>query len=133
MIQSFVQSEQLLVVHGGGKVESIQIDAFLSAAVPQVVFASGMINEDAAHGFGGGGKEVRAILPRGLVVPAESQPGFVNQGGGLQGLAGRFTRHFLRGELAQFLIDQRQELVGGVGIALIHAPEDDGEFAHGTN
>lgn len=39
--------------------------------------------------------------------------------GGLQRLAWRFIRHLVRGELAQFSIDQRQKLLGGFRIALL--------------
>jgi hypothetical protein len=38
----------------------------------------------------------------------QSQPSFVDERGGLKGLAGGLARHLLRGEPAQFLIDQWQ-------------------------
>ena len=63
------------------------------AAVAQRFFAPGIVNQDAAHGFGGGGEEMGAIPPRGLLIAAEPQPGLVNQRGGLQRLAGILTRH----------------------------------------
>ena len=41
----------------------------------------------------------------------------MNQGGGLQRLPRRLSGNFLSGEPAQFLIDQGQELIGGMPVA----------------
>jgi hypothetical protein len=38
----------------------------------------------------------------------------------------------LGGEFSQFVVNQRQELLGGVGIALFNGTEDVGDFAHPT-
>jgi len=78
-----------------------------AAAVARRVPAAGAINEDAAHGFGGGGEEVRAAIPFLIFAASQPQPGFVNQRGGLQGLAWRFAGHFVRGQPFQFVIDKR--------------------------
>src|SRR5262249_38998157 len=39
---------------------------------------------------------------------------------------------FLGGQLAQFVIDQRQKLVGGLGIALLDGLEDAGDVVHAS-
>ena len=129
-IQGFVEREQLFVVRGGGEVEAVEIYSLCSAAVTLIVFATCIINEDPAHGLGGSGEEVRTVLPIWLFIPAQSQPGFMNQRRGLQGLPGVFARHLLRGELAQFLIDKRQECVRRVRIALIQPLKYHRKFAH---
>jgi hypothetical protein len=98
--------------------------------VSEGLLASGIINEDAPHGLRGGGEEVRAIIPGGLIVTPQSQPRLVHQRSGLQGLPGIFARHFLRGKFAQLLINQGQEFIRRVLIALVNALKDDGEFAH---
>jgi hypothetical protein len=54
-------------------------------------------------------------LPRRLFGAAEPQPGFMDQSGRLQSLPGRFARHFLRGEHAQFVIDDAEQLVRRLG------------------
>jgi hypothetical protein len=41
----------------------------------------------------------------------------MDQGRGLQRLAGLFLSESLGREFAEFLVDERQELLGGVGIA----------------
>ena len=45
----------------------------------------------------------------------QPQVGLVDQGGGLKRLAGLLLGQFLGGELAQLVVDQRQELLGGAG------------------
>jgi len=56
----------------------------------------------------------------------------VNQRSGLEGLAGGFVRHPGRGQLAQLFIDQREQFVGGVGIALLDGRQDVSHIAHGS-
>ena len=58
------------------------------------------------HGLGGGGEEMRAILPVQLRVRAEAEPRLVNERGGLQRVAGRIVRHFLRRDLPQLGVNQ---------------------------
>jgi phosphoribosylaminoimidazole carboxylase (NCAIR synthetase) len=53
----------------------------------------------------------------------------VDEGGGLQGLAGRFVGHLGGGQLAQILIDERQQLLGGLRVALLDPVEDKCDFA----
>ena len=43
-----------------------------------------------------GGEKVGTVLPLLLLGADHAQPGFVNEGGGLQGVAGGFTRHLVR-------------------------------------
>lgn len=129
-IQSLMQGKQLPVVHTRGEIEAVEIHALRSAAMPQIIFASCVVDQDAAHRLSGGGKKMSPVLPLRLLIATQAQPSFVNESGGLQGLAGILTGHFLRGELAQFLIDQRQEFVRRLRIALIQALKDDSEFAH---
>ena len=63
--------------------------------------AAGVLDEDAAHGLGGRREEVAAAVPvqRHLLVH-EPQVGLVDQGGGLQRLAGRLLGELLRRQLA---------------------------------
>lgn len=49
---------------------------------------------------------------------------------GLKRLGARFPGHFAGGELAQFVIDQRQKLAGGPGVAWRHGVEDFRQLAH---
>src|SRR5438552_3147486 len=60
----------------------------------------------------------------------QPEPGFVNQRGGLKGVTRCLLGHFRRRQSAQFFIDQRQQFIGGLAIALLHAFENLGEIAH---
>jgi hypothetical protein len=55
----------------------------------------------------------------------------VNQGGGFQGLARFFLGQAPGRQFAQLVIDQRQELLGGVLIALLDSRQNAGDFSHG--
>ncbi len=71
-----------------------------------------------------------AIVPGALVRADQTQIGFVNEGGGVECLAGRFAGEALRGQLAQLVIDQRQQFIGGLRVAPSGAFQDDRELAH---
>jgi hypothetical protein len=94
-------------------------------------FTPRVVNQNAAHGLGGSGEKMGAILPDRLFVPAEAEPRLMNQRGGLKRLARIFARHLLRGEFAQFVIDQRQKFVRRSGVTVLDLLEHDRQFAHG--
>jgi hypothetical protein len=54
----------------------------------------------------------------------------MHQRGRLQGLAGLFLGQFLGGALAQLVVDQRQQLLRGRGIALFDGGQDTRDLAH---
>ena len=77
---------------------------FEPASLLETLFATGGFDQDASHRFGRGGEEVTAAIPV-LVVwifrrTDKAEIGFMDQGGGLQRVAGRFMRHTGGGELA---------------------------------
>ena len=71
-------------------------------------------------------------LSQGRASSASDQPqvGLVDQGGGLERLAGLLLRQPLRGEPAQLVVDQRQQLLGGLGVAPLDGGEDAGHVGH---
>src|SRR5262249_41315679 len=92
---------------------------------------AGIVDEDAAHGLGGGREEVTAAVPvLGLFDVHQPQVRLVDQGGGLEGLARLLLGQPLGREPAQFVVDQRQELRGGGRIALLDGRQDTGDVAH---
>ena len=93
--------------------------------------AAGVLDEDAAHGLGRGGEEVAAAVPARVVRPDEPEVGLVDQGRGLERLARLLLRQPLGGELAQLVVDQRQELLGRLRVALLDGREDAGDVVHG--
>ena len=66
--------------------------------------------------------------------PCADQPevGLVDQGRGLERLARLLLRQPLGGELAQLVVDQGQELLGRLGVALLDGREDVGHVVHGA-
>ncbi len=88
------------------------------------------IHQDAPHGFRGGGKEMAATVPVDFVGFGKAQPGFMHKGSGLQGLAGRFVGHTCGRQFAQFVVDQWQQLLSGLRLALLNAIEDARDLIH---
>jgi hypothetical protein len=54
----------------------------------------------------------------------------MNQVGGLERLTRRLLGELLGRQLAQFVIDQRQQLLAGVRIALLDGGQDARDFTH---
>ena len=89
------------------------------------------LDEDAAHRLGGGGEEVPPTVPaRDRVGIDEPQVHLVDQGGGLERLAGLLLRQPLRGELAELVVDQRQQLLRGAWVALLDVRQNPRHIAH---
>ena len=58
----------------------------------------------------------------------EPKVGLVHQSGGVERLAGLFSAQLLSCQLAQLVIDQRQELLGRRSICLVNGAEDTGRL-----
>ena len=54
----------------------------------------------------------------------------MDQGRGLERLPGLLLGQPLRGQLAQLVVDQRQQLLGGLRVALLDGREDAGHVIH---
>jgi hypothetical protein len=119
------------LVRRGGDFDRLERDVFCAAAAALGEAAAGPIDEDPAHGFGGGGEEMCAVLPRRLRLAAEAEPRFVDECGGLQGLVGGFARHAGGGQLAQLIVNEGQQLVGRLDLAASDAAEEVREVAGG--
>ena len=90
-----------------------------------------MIDQDAAHRLGGGGEEVAPVAPAVAISRADqAQVRLVDECGSVEGLPRLLVREFRGGEAAQLVVDQRQELRGGVGVALLDGGQDVGDVAH---
>ena len=129
-IQSFVDRQQFIFLHRRGDFDFIHIESSLAATVPLRLLASSAVNENAAHGLGGGAKEVGAVFPSRLLVAAETEPGFMDQRSGLKGMSGSLLGHFCGGQSPQFIIDKRQQFLGGFRIALLSCFEDSRNVVH---
>jgi hypothetical protein len=54
----------------------------------------------------------------------------MDQGGGLERLARRLLDQLLCRKLAQLVVDERQELLSGVGVAVLDGGQDAGDVGH---
>jgi hypothetical protein len=54
----------------------------------------------------------------------------MHQGRGLESLSRLLLGHLLRRELAQLVVDQRQQLLGGLGIALLNCAQNLRNITH---
>ena len=67
-----------------------------------------------------------------VAVTGDLQPCLMHQRGGLQRLAGFLISHADNGQLAQLLIDQRQQLIGRLRLARFNGVEQLGNVGHGS-
>ncbi len=65
-----------------------------------------------------------------LVAADESQVGFVNQGGGLECLPRPLVGKPASGQATQLVVDQGQQLGGGVRVALLNRVQEMRDVAH---
>src|SRR5437667_11746696 len=100
--------QKLVVIGQGSDFHSLDVHTHLPAAVARRTLSTRRINEDMAHGFGGGGKEMCAPGKSPWLVPGQAQPSLVNQGRGLEGVTRSLPSHFVRRQFPQFLINQRK-------------------------
>ena len=61
----------------------------------------------------------------------ETQIRFMNQRRGLQSMARMLVSHLHRRQSSQFLVNQRQQFVGGFPISFLKTFENPGDIAHG--
>ena len=64
------------------------------------------------------------------VFTDQAQVRFVNQGRRLERLSRFLLRQLLRRQPSQLVVDQRQKLLGGVGLALFDGAQDAGDLPH---
>jgi hypothetical protein len=89
------------------------LGAAQGAAIPARGATPGAVHENAPHGFGGGGNEMIIVAPRLLSELTEPEPDFVDQGGGLESVAGAFARHAGRRDAAELRVKALKQLLRG--------------------
>jgi hypothetical protein len=113
------------------EIELCPIDALEFSPVLQAPLASGVINEDSPHCFCRRAEEVRAVVESRFAIPAsQSQPRLMHQCGRLERLR-TFIRHLCGGELAQFLVNEGQELLRCSPVAAHGSVQDPRKIGHG--
>src|SRR5207253_6984897 len=90
------------------------------------LLSPGGLDENAAHGFAGGSKEMTAAVPalfglRRIPARHQSQVRLVDQCGCFQCLPRLFLGQLVRSEFAQLVVHERQELSGSLEIAVLNS------------
>src|SRR5258708_38600798 len=101
------------------------------AAVLATAFAAGVLDQDAAHSLGRGGKEMAPAVASALCISAD-QPEvcLVHERRGAERLPRLFLSQLRRRQLAQLVVDQRQELLGGARVALLDSGQNARDLTH---
>jgi hypothetical protein len=113
-----VQSEDLDSVVGvGWRIDAAQGHLPRAAATLGGEVLSGMVDEDSSHHLRGDAIELRAILPLPLALIDEAHVCLVDEGRGLQGMAGVLAPHGgCRSSVKLSIYDWKQALAGS-GVA----------------
>ncbi len=89
------------------------------------------IGENTPHQLGADGKKVGAILPVHLPKIDQPQIHLVDQGSGLEGMAGRLVSHVALGHLMQFPVHEGRQLLKRTFIPVAPSPEQSRYFVSG--
>ena len=89
-----------------------------------------MLDQNPAHRLGGCKVEMSPIRPRDFLSAHETQIGFVNQGGCLEGMAGALFGHPLPSDGAELFVHERQQLVRSASVARFYSGQNARNFTH---
>jgi hypothetical protein len=102
------------------------------ATVPDTFLPAGLLHQDPPHRLCRRREEVPPAIPvLGFLHVHEPDVCLMHERRGLQSLAGLLLGHHLGRQLAQLIVDQRQELLGSRGVALLDGGEDTRDVGHG--
>src|SRR5262245_18871603 len=94
---------------------------------------AGVFDEDEAHGLNRNGQEVTAARPLATATGADqAQVRLVDQGRQVECLPRRLVRQPVRGQLAQLVVDQGQELGGSLRVTRLERIQQNGAVVHGA-
>ena len=77
-----------------------------------------VIDEHPPHHLRGDAKKVRAVLPGDALLPDQLEVDLVHERGRLKGVSGGFVTQEARGLLSQLAIDERQQIIACLQVAL---------------
>lgn len=128
-VEGLVESEELVVRDGSGDSVEIEILPLPAAAVSDSLLAAGLLDENTADGLGRRREEMSAAVE--LLVAHQPQVCFMHQGGRVERLARLLLRELRGGELAQLVIDERQQIRGRLLVATVGCFEESCYVGHG--
>ena len=131
-VERFIDRQQLIVWAGSGQLILLVVQPFKLATVALGLLPAGTIDENVAHRLGGRKKEMPAVSEFHILGTHQSQPGFMNQCGWLQRLAGSLLSHFEDSQPSQFVIHDFNQLVASLGIGIFNCARNGFGIAHTT-
>ena len=93
-------------------IEGSQEPLDLRRAMLQTFLPSRLVNQNSLHSDGRRAEKMAAVLPRRFAVAYQPQKCFVYQSSGLQGMVESLVLHPPGGHAAQFIVGQRQQILG---------------------
>ena len=97
--------EELIVLQGRFDLQLFAFHVFRAGASLLSSVPPRLINQDPPHRLRGGAEEVRLVIE---LLSAKLEPRFMNEGGGLKGVYGRFTGHLADCHLPEVGIERLQ-------------------------
>ncbi len=128
--EGLVNHQDAVVGGGGGEVQVVDVQPLCPLAALEAGLGAGVIDEDAAHGQGRGAEEMHAVVPTRVFLVHQSQPRFMHERGGLQGLPRGFAGHAGGREVAQLVVNEGEQLFGGPTLAALNGGQQEGDFTH---
>src|SRR5262249_50163780 len=132
--QGRIQRQQILARLRPGQAHAVELQPGTVPAVLETLFAAGAPRQDAAPRLRTGReKRAAAASVRGPFPhpPGPGGPRGQRPRRRLEGLPRLLVRQLLRRQLAELVVDQGQELLGGAGVALLDGTQDLRDLAHG--
>jgi hypothetical protein len=119
IVQSLVNGKELIIGSEFLHLGVVQRQSTRATALFDSLAPPGLFDQDSAHGLGGSAKEMGPICEMSVSGRADkAQVGFMDKRCRVQRVLGPFTSHLSRRQLAQFVVNQWQQLLSGVRIAL---------------
>ena len=116
--QGLIEKQQLLLSGNNSDLNVGQAHALKLATMFLAILSAGILDEYSPHRLGSGRKEMATRVPvLSHVYIYQPHVRLMHQRCGLERLVRLLLGHLRSSQLAQFLVDERQELLGGRGIA----------------
>lgn len=110
-LEGFVEFEYDGRPGKGGVARLVDVQFGCAPAALEGIVRAGVIDEDLAHELGGDAEKVGAIAIVGLILADHARVDLVDEGGGLECMAGAFATKLAVGEAAQLIVNEGDQLV----------------------
>ena len=129
LFQGLVERDDVGLSGGDRRVRFLQRYACRGAAPFFPAARASVVHEQSAHRLGGYGEEVSAVLPGDPLLVHELQVRLVDDGRGLQGMAGTFLGEMTFRQSVQLVVHQGDELVESLLVPLVPGQQETGHLA----